>query len=91
MGLGGLGAVSLAKAREKAAAARALLADGLDPLQERRGLLARQRGTVTFKEAAESYIAAHAPGWRDGNVEQWRGTLARYHVQRQTGKNNGKR
>ncbi len=78
MGLGGLGAVPLARAREKAAAARALLADGLDPLQERRGLLAKQRGTVTFKEAAESYIAAHAPGWRDGNVEQWRGTLAMY-------------
>ena len=61
MGLGGVTAVPLARAREKAAAARALLADGLDPLKERRGLLAKQRGAVTFREAAESYIIAHAP------------------------------
>jgi integrase len=79
MGLGGVTSVPLAKAREKAAAARALLADGKDPLQERRGLLAKQRGAVTFREAAEAYIAAHAPSWRGGdNVEQWRGTLATY-------------
>jgi integrase len=79
MGLGGVSAVPLARAREKAAAARALLADGRDPLQERRGLLAKQRGAVTFREAAEAYIAAHAPSWRgDGNAEQWCGTLATY-------------
>jgi hypothetical protein len=63
MGLGGVSAVPLAKAREKAAAARPLLADDKDALQERRGLLARQRGTKTFAECADAYIIAHAPGW----------------------------
>jgi integrase len=60
-------------------AACALLADGRDPLQERRGILATRRGTVSFREAAESYITAHAPGWRgEDNAQQWRGTLAAY-------------
>ena len=65
IGLGALGAVTLAEARERAAAQRALLASSKDPLTERRAALASGRGSMTFAECAEAFIKAHAPGWRN--------------------------
>lgn len=79
VGLGALGAVTLAEAREKAAAQRALLASGKDPLTERRAALASGRGSMTFAECAEAFIKAHAPGWRNAkHGDQWRKTLTTY-------------
>lgn len=79
MGLGALNAVPLAIAREVAAEKRGILAAGNDPLSEKRAVLAAERGTVTFREAAESYIEAHAPGWRNRkHAQQWRNTLENY-------------
>jgi integrase len=79
MGLGSLLNVSLATARKKAAEARALLGNGIDPLAEKQARLAAERGSLTFREAAEAYIAAHAAGWRNAkHGDQWRNTLATY-------------
>lgn len=79
MGLGPYPDVSLKAGREKAAELRALRAAGKDPLEERRAALAAERRTVTFREAAEAYIAAHAPGWRNAkHGDQWCNTLGTY-------------
>jgi integrase len=76
MGLGGLAAVSLAKARDKAAAARAMLAEGKDPLE------ARQDGdeeVPTFGAMADQVIASLEAGWRnEKHRAQWRMTLQAY-------------
>ena len=74
MGLGRWPDVTLARAREKAAAARALKADGIDPLA------ARKRDVVTtFQDVAEALIEAKRPGWRNAkHGAQWSSTLATY-------------
>lgn len=76
MGLGSTLAVSLAKARELAAAARALLADGLDPIAAR----AVEASTVpTFGDYADKYVDTIAPSLRNAkHVHQWRVTLREY-------------
>lgn len=83
MGLGSLAAVGLADARRKAAEARALLADGKDPIEARDAALAAARlaaaKTITFKECAEKYIEAHRPGWRnEKHAAQWESTMKTY-------------
>ena len=61
IGLGGFPAVTLAKARERAAGNRTAVADGRDPLAERQRTLT----VPTFREAAERTIEAHRPRWRN--------------------------
>lgn len=79
MGLGAYPDVTLKAARDKAAECRAMRGSGKDPLEEKRAALAAERGTVTFREAAELYIAAHAPGWRNAKHKaQWPNTLKAY-------------
>lgn len=83
MGLGGFPAIGLADAREKARKARSLLIDGDDPLTMRREKKDAHRGEmakrISFKEAAEKYIAAHKPGWKNGkHADQWTATLQTY-------------
>ena len=82
MGLGALADVSLAEAREKAAAARKLARSGTDPLDARtavRAGLAAKQGLITFREVADAYQAAHAPGWRNAkHRQQWANTLSTY-------------
>jgi integrase len=83
MGLGGVAAFSLAEARNRAKLARQQLADGLDPIDERRKALEAAKleaaKAITFSEAAERYIAAHRAGWRnEKHAEQWENTLATY-------------
>lgn len=78
MGLGSARDVSLATARQKATAARSLLAGGLDPLEAKRTLPDKRRFR-SFGEAADDYIAAHEPGWRNAkHAAQWRMTLTEY-------------
>ena len=76
MGLGSARDVSLAEAREKAAAARKQVTEGLDPLIERR------RSKVTtplFGEAADAFVSAMAPQFRNTkHIGQWRMTLKLY-------------
>jgi integrase len=83
MGLGALHTVGLAEARERAAAARRLCLDGIDPLEARNaaraGRAAKAATAVTFAKAAESYIAAHRAGWRNAkHARQWTSTLTTY-------------
>jgi integrase len=83
MGLGPYPDVSLAEARQKAFDARRLLRDGLDPIEARRGarMAARleEARSLTFKDCAERYIAAHEAGWRNAKHRaQWRSTLGTY-------------
>jgi integrase len=85
MGLGparGPEAVSLAEAREKAAEARRTARVGADPVEARRAAApppkpAPAPAAITFRAAAEGYIAAHSPSWRNPvHRAQWASTLA---------------
>lgn len=94
MGLGrarGVGAVGLAEARERAAEARKLAGQGLDPLDERRAAAeateAEERAAaaaaeiqaMTFRRAARQYIDSHEAGWKNAkHRQQWGNTLASY-------------
>ena len=78
MGLGSVKKTSLALAREKAAAARDLVARGLDPATERdRKENAEQE--PTFRAAAERYHADNSPTWRKAkHVDAWLSSLELY-------------
>jgi integrase len=77
LGLGPLSLVSLSEARQKAIEARRLLLEGKDPIKARRASRTAAAKIVTFREAAEAYIVAHAPGWRsDKHLSQWKQSLA---------------
>jgi|APTNR8051073442_1049403.scaffolds.fasta_scaffold00566_14 integrase len=79
MGLGPTHAVSLSRARKKAAELRGLIADGRDPFMEKRAALADERGTMMFREAANLFIKAHKAGWRnEKHQNQWQNTLDAY-------------
>jgi integrase len=83
MGLGDFDRVSLKDAREKARQAYKLVSDGTDPIDERQARKAaialEKAKTITFKECAEKYIAAHEATWRnDKHRDQWKNTLATY-------------
>lgn len=72
MGLGGTASVTLAKAREKAADARALIADGINPLQARR----ESEGVPTFGEMADQFLASLQSQWRnEKHRAQWATSL----------------
>jgi integrase len=81
MGLGraGNGAVSLAAAREERDRLRALLRDGLDPLDQRRRNREAQAGKRTFAEVAAMTLAKKLGGWKGGaegtSAAQWRRTF----------------
>lgn len=90
IGLGpaaGPGAISLADARDLAAALRLKVKAGTDPLAERQQAEAKARAGaqaaevlgVTFRQAAEAHIAANEDGWRNAkHRQQWENTLSTY-------------
>lgn len=87
MGLGSFGnqgdGVSLAVARELAAAARAQVKQGVDPLDARQAERAAKAETVarskTFEEAAKECITAQEAGWQNAKHRaQWTSTLTTY-------------
>jgi len=79
MGLGRLANVSLAEARKKAAAARAILGDRAnrgDPIAERK---AKSGIIPTFGDFADRFLADKGPGWRnEKHRAQWRMTFTEY-------------
>ncbi|WP_426111318.1 tyrosine-type recombinase/integrase [Massilia sp. PWRC2] len=83
MGLGGLSAVSLAIARERASQCRLLLSEGRDPIVERNAArtsdaLHRAR-LKTFDQCAAAYISAHRGSWKSAkHAAQWETSLANY-------------
>jgi integrase len=83
MGLGSADDVSLAEARNRADAARALLRDGIDPLAHRdaakAAVAAAAARAVTFAEVMERYVAAQQAGWRSalhGTI--WRASMVQH-------------
>ena len=74
IGLGPHPTISLAKARERAMAARVTIAEGRDPLVEKR------KATVpTFEEAARKAHEINKPRWKSGkHVASWLQILERY-------------
>lgn len=76
LGLGSYPSVTLADAREAARAARAKLAQGIDPIEDARRararLVAEIHTSMTFGEAAKRYIASHEKGWKNAkHAQQW--------------------
>jgi integrase len=83
MGLGTFELVPLAEARAKAQAARIEAKAGRDPLAAREAekLQAKVEAAraLTFRQAAEAYIATHRDRWRSAkHAGQWSVTLATY-------------
>ena len=92
MGLGPVGeppaGVPLAEARKRAAAARAVLAGGRDPIEERQRGARKQQAerkaateadARTFRAVAAACIKAEAPGWKnDRTALLWTSSLERH-------------
>lgn len=83
LGLGSANAIPLKLARELAAQARQLRAQGIDPVERRRA--ERMAGRVelakamTFAQAARAFINSHEATWRNAkHRQQWSNTLSTY-------------
>lgn len=76
MGLGDVRTFTLAEARQRSKDARKLLADGIDPINHRKGDAGKR---VTFWEAAERYIKSKRDEWKNvKHAGQWTATLETY-------------
>jgi len=83
MGVGSLNTIGLAEARERAAGYRKLMLDGIDPIAHRDAHvaqnLAAHAASMTFDQAAETYIRQHRAGWKSSiHAAQWASSLAAY-------------
>jgi len=87
LGTAGPDGISLAAARDLAAALRLKVKAGIDPLQQRQeeaaqaaaALQAAKIAGITFKAVAEAYIAANEGSWRNAkHRQQWGNTLESY-------------
>ncbi len=83
IGLGSIADVSLKQARAERDRLRALRHEGTDPLNHKRQRQKDQRladaKAITFRSAAESFIAANRSGWKNAkHAAQWTATLETY-------------
>jgi integrase len=83
MGLGPYPDISLSEARIEAQNCRKILLRNLDPIEirkaERLSLQANTEKTMTFKQCADKYIAAHGGSWKNvKHARQWTSTLETY-------------
>jgi integrase len=83
MGLGAYPDVTLKEARERAAEARKLLRNDIDPIDRRQSarsmMVAASRAALTFEQCATAYISAKEHEWKNAkHGNQWRNTLAAY-------------
>ena len=87
MGLGGFPGTTLAQARQKATAARDLLANGLDPILEaekeavamRAAAKENKAATVTFSEYVEVFLPWKTKGFSNPkHIAQWGMSLRKY-------------
>jgi integrase len=85
MGLGQLASLSLKEAHELVVDLKRAVRKGDDPIETRRRektaeeSLSRAKAPVTFRQAAEAYLADYAPSWKHrGAVGGWLNPLARY-------------
>jgi integrase len=79
-GLGPLHTFTLKEARERARAARQLVHDGGDPIDDRKAKKAERAlaaaKSMTFRQCAEAYIAANEGAWKSAkHTKQWTATL----------------
>lgn len=76
MGLGSAETVTLAVARQSAAAARRLVAEGTDPIGARK---LQSGAALTFEDFAEQVIVDLTPGWKNPkSADQWRASLKQH-------------
>ncbi|SLN41754.1 Prophage CP4-57 integrase [Roseivivax jejudonensis] len=74
LGLGAYPDITLAMARNRAAEARRLIAEGQDPIAKK-----QQAQPKTFKETALELIESKRPGWKNAkHAAQWTATLDAY-------------
>jgi integrase len=59
--------ISLLSAREKRDAARKLVAEGIDPSQERKAAKAAESGAGTFEAVAREWHSKFSPGWAESH------------------------
>src|SRR6195256_1312721 len=83
MGLGPAADIPLATARELRDRHRALLKQGIDPLEhkeaEKSAKALERAKAITFKDACGRYIAANRSGWKNiKHAAQWEATLKAY-------------
>jgi integrase len=83
LGLGPLADFNLKEARDRARAARQLLADGIDPLDRKKADKAAKAlaaaKAITFREAAQAYFDQHAKKWKNAKHRaQFLSTLETY-------------
>lgn len=83
MGLGSARDVMLAQARDAAQAARGLIRQGIDPIDDRKSQRTATRieaaKSITFKAYAERYITGKEGGWKNSkHRQQWRNSLRDY-------------
>ncbi len=82
-GLGPAHTITLADARQKAAEARKLVIEGINPLEAKRqrqldAEMVKAR-LMTFDQCASAYIEAHRASWRNvKHADQWTNTIATY-------------
>ena len=80
LGLGSLADFNLKEARQRARAARQLLADGIDPLEAKKAAKTAKAVAsikqITFREAATAFIDQHQKGWKnEKHRSQWTSSL----------------
>lgn len=79
IGLGSAKVVSLAEARQRAAATRKVCIEGGDPIAIRQAARNEAVRMLTFEEAARTAHGELKPGWRNPkHAAQWISTLERY-------------
>ena len=79
MGLGGITAVTLADAREKAAACRKDLSDGRNPIAQRKAAQLAEQSATTFGDFADALVSDLKSGFKNAKHRwQWEQTLKVY-------------
>lgn len=78
MGLGAVSAVSLKAARAKRDELAKLLAQGINPLTERRENRLAHAQRETFAAAAAAYVEQRRRDWSTSSLNQWKHTVARH-------------
>ena len=81
MGLGAFPDVILKEARDRAAEARKLLRDDIDPIDQRQAarstMIAVREAALNFEQCAAAYITVKEHEWKNTkHAAQWRSTLA---------------
>ena len=83
MGLGPFPDVSMKEARDRAAKARLMLRDGLDPISARQAVRSKtaseRAGALTFEQCAIAFMGSKEAEWKNAkHGEQWHNTLQTY-------------